>query len=126
MNSAYAQNSQPRVPTRVCQGRVVTTNLPTLGTNPNSKQHGSTTQEAKDLGDLYSLGRTVCEHRADRLKMPPDLPVLHLEKWTIHALPVDHPRVTRTARTVHDEQADYPQMLCNQSQLPRRIEPQTG
>jgi hypothetical protein len=34
-NSAYTPNSQPRIPTRVCQGHVVTTDLPTLGTNPN-------------------------------------------------------------------------------------------
>jgi hypothetical protein len=33
-NSAYTPNSQLRVPTRVCQGHVVTTVLPTLGTNP--------------------------------------------------------------------------------------------
>jgi hypothetical protein len=42
-----------------CQGHVVTTDLPTLGTNPNSKQHGSTTQEARDLGNPRCLGRTV-------------------------------------------------------------------
>jgi hypothetical protein len=59
MNSAYALNSQPRVPTRVCQGHVVTTDLPTLETNPNSKQHGSASQEVKDLGNLQCLGRTV-------------------------------------------------------------------
>jgi hypothetical protein len=36
LNSAYTPNSQLRIPTRVCQGHVVTTDLPTLGTNPNS------------------------------------------------------------------------------------------
>jgi hypothetical protein len=35
-NSAYTPNSQPRIPTRVCQGHVVTTDLPTLGTNPQT------------------------------------------------------------------------------------------
>jgi hypothetical protein len=44
---------------------VVTTNLPTLGTNPSSKQHGSATQEAKDLGNLRSPRRTVQGDRAD-------------------------------------------------------------
>jgi hypothetical protein len=34
-NSAYAPNSQPRIPTRVCQGSVVTADLPTLGATPN-------------------------------------------------------------------------------------------
>jgi hypothetical protein len=33
-NSGYARNSQPRIPTRVCQGRVVTSDLPTLEANP--------------------------------------------------------------------------------------------
>jgi hypothetical protein len=59
MNSAYAPIPQARVPTGVCQGRVVTTDLPTLGKNLNSKQHGSATQEAKDLGKLRCLGWTV-------------------------------------------------------------------
>jgi hypothetical protein len=90
MNSTYAPNSQPRIPTRLCQGRVVTMDLPTLGTNLNSKQHGSATQEVKDLSDLHSLGGpsawrsagagwTVLKYRADHPKMPPKLPVLHLE-----------------------------------------------
>jgi hypothetical protein len=58
-NSAYAPNSQPRIPTRVCQGRVVTTDLPTIGTNPKQSQGESETQGAKDLATLRSLGRTV-------------------------------------------------------------------
>jgi hypothetical protein len=105
MNSAYAPNSQPNVPTRVCQGRVVTTDLPTLGTNPNTKQHRSATQEAKNLGDLHSLGRTVRvgggivrggmrtvrKHRAGHPKMAPKLPVLHLKKRTIRPQPADRP-----------------------------------
>jgi hypothetical protein len=65
MNSAYAPNSQPRILTRVCQGRIVTTDLPTLGTNPNSKQHGSATQEAKDFGNLRYLGKIVREGLVD-------------------------------------------------------------
>jgi hypothetical protein len=48
-NSGYAPNPQPRIPTRVCQGHVVTLDLPTLGTNPKQSQSGSMTQEAKDL-----------------------------------------------------------------------------
>jgi hypothetical protein len=43
LNSAYSPNSQPMIPTWVCQGQVVTMDLPTLGTNPNSKQYGSAT-----------------------------------------------------------------------------------
>jgi hypothetical protein len=65
MNSAYVPNSQSRIPTRVRQRHVVTTDLPTLGTNPNSKQHGSTTQEAMNLGDLQWPGRTVRTEGAD-------------------------------------------------------------
>jgi hypothetical protein len=70
MNSAYVPNSQPRVPTGVFQGRVVTTDLPTLGTNPNSKQQRSATQKAKDLGDLHSLGQTVRMGQEDRPRGP--------------------------------------------------------
>jgi hypothetical protein len=65
LNSAYTLNSQLRIPTRVCQGHVVTTDLPTLGTNPNSIQHGSTTQKAKDIGNLESTRWTVREEGAD-------------------------------------------------------------
>jgi hypothetical protein len=64
-NSVYAPNSQPRIPTRVCQGRVVTTDLPTLGTNPKQSQSESGTQEAKDLATLRKPGRTVRVDRAD-------------------------------------------------------------
>jgi hypothetical protein len=65
INLAYALNSQSRIPTRVFQGQVVTMDLPTLGTNSNSKQYGSATQEAKDLGNLRCLGRTVRMDQAD-------------------------------------------------------------
>jgi hypothetical protein len=60
-NSAYTPNSQPRIPTRVCQGHVVTTDLPTLGTNPKRSRSGSTKQEAKDLVVLRTLWRTVLD-----------------------------------------------------------------
>jgi hypothetical protein len=64
-NSTYVPNSHPKIPTRVCQGHVVTTDLPTLGINPKQSQSGSMTQEAKDLATLRSARRTVCELRAD-------------------------------------------------------------
>jgi hypothetical protein len=70
MNSAYAPNSQPRIPTRVCQGHVVTTDLPTQGTTPNSKQRGSATQEAKNLSILQRLGWTVRMDQADYPRGP--------------------------------------------------------
>jgi hypothetical protein len=69
-NSAYAPNSQPRIPTRVCQGHIVPTDLPTLGTNPNSKKHRSATQEAKDLDKSAGSKRTVCKARADNPHAP--------------------------------------------------------
>jgi hypothetical protein len=65
MNSTYVPNSQPIVPTRVCEGHVVTTDLPTLGTNPKQSQSESETQEAKDLDDLWSPRQTVRGDRAD-------------------------------------------------------------
>jgi hypothetical protein len=81
-NSAYTPNSQLRIPTRVCHGHVVTTDLPTLGTNPKRSQSGSTKQEAKDLADCSSpgrqsaaLGRTVRGHRADGQRPMADCPL---------------------------------------------------
>jgi hypothetical protein len=65
-NLAYTPNSQPRILTRVCQGRVVTTDLPTLGTNPKRSQSESETQEAKDLAAVRNTRRTVRKHRVDR------------------------------------------------------------
>jgi hypothetical protein len=113
LNSAYTPNSQLWIPTRVCQGHVVTMDLLTLGTNPNSIQHGSTTQRAKDLGNLESTRRTVRSVRADcprggrglsarrvrtvreegtdHPKMLPEPPVLHREKRTVRDGPVDRP-----------------------------------
>jgi hypothetical protein len=64
-NSAYVPNSQPRIPTRVCQGYIVTTDLPTLGTNPKRSQSRSTSQEAKDLAALRNTKWTVRGDRAD-------------------------------------------------------------
>jgi hypothetical protein len=64
-NSAYAPNSQPRNPTRVCQGRIATTELPTIRTNPKQSQRKNETQEAKDLAALRNTRRTVRKHRAD-------------------------------------------------------------
>jgi hypothetical protein len=64
-NSAYAPNSQPRIPTQVCQGRVVTTDLPTLGANPKQSQSESETQGAMDLTALQGTRRTVRGDRAD-------------------------------------------------------------
>jgi hypothetical protein len=84
-NSTYTPNSQPNIPTRVCQGRVVTTDLPTLGTNPKQSQSESETQEAKDLATLRTpgggglsatSGRTVREAWADHPKMNLEPPVL--------------------------------------------------
>jgi hypothetical protein len=63
---SLAPNSQPRIPTLVCQGHVVTTDLPTLGTNPKQSQSGSMTQEAKDIAALRGTRQTVRKHRANR------------------------------------------------------------
>jgi hypothetical protein len=66
-NSAYTPNSQLRIPTRVCQGHVVTPDLQTLGTNPKRSQSGSTTQEARDIAVLRKPWQTV---RVDRVDSP--------------------------------------------------------
>jgi hypothetical protein len=64
-NSAYVPNSQPRIPTRVFQGCVVTTDLPTLGINPKQSQSENETEQAKYLATLRSLGRIVRDVLAD-------------------------------------------------------------
>jgi hypothetical protein len=69
-NSAHAPNSQPRIPTRICQGHIVTTDLPTLGTNPKQSRSESETQEAKDLATLHNTRRKVLEAGADGLRTP--------------------------------------------------------
>jgi hypothetical protein len=74
-NSAYTQNSQPRIPTRVCQGHVVTSDVPTLRTIPNRSQSGSTKQEAKDLAILKQPGRTVRGHHANGPRHTADCPL---------------------------------------------------
>jgi hypothetical protein len=62
--------SQPRIPTRVCQGHVVTTDVPTLGTNPKRSQSGSTKQKAKDFTVLQQPKRTVRGHLVDCPRSP--------------------------------------------------------
>jgi hypothetical protein len=62
---SLCQNSQPRIPTRVCQDRVVTTDLTTLGTNLKQSQSESETQGAKDLATLQKSRWTVRDPRAD-------------------------------------------------------------
>jgi hypothetical protein len=109
--------------------------LPTLGTNPNSKQHGSATQEAKDLGNLHILGKTVRVEEAD-------CPWGKADHQQAHGGPSEN--ATQTSSTaprkmdrlwptrgpfegnsycadVCDKQEDYLQTPCNQNQLPRRI-----
>jgi hypothetical protein len=62
--------SQLRIPTRVCQGHVVATDLPTLRTNPKRSQRGSTKQEATDLAVLQEPWRTVRSPGADGPRSP--------------------------------------------------------
>jgi hypothetical protein len=66
-NKACAPNSQPRIPTRVYQGRIVTTDVPTLGANLKQSQSESKTQEAKNLAAPRGTRRTV---RGDRVDGP--------------------------------------------------------
>jgi hypothetical protein len=80
-NSVYAPNSQPRIPTRVCEGSVVTTNLPTLGANPKRSQSERETQGAKNLAAQHWTRRTVRKYRADR---PRGLGGLFADtRWTV-------------------------------------------
>jgi hypothetical protein len=69
-NSAYAPNSQLRITTQVCQGSVVTADLPTLGENPKRSQSENETQRAKNLAAQHWTRRTVRKHLADRPRDP--------------------------------------------------------
>jgi hypothetical protein len=69
-NSSPKRESQPRIPTKVFQGHIVTTDLPTLGINHKQSRSGSTTQEAKDLATLRSARRMVREPGADGPRTP--------------------------------------------------------
>jgi hypothetical protein len=69
-NSAYTPDSQLQIPTRVCQGHIVTTDVPTLGTNSKRSQRGSTKQEAKDLAVLQQPWRKVRDPGADGPRSP--------------------------------------------------------
>jgi hypothetical protein len=64
-NSAYTPNSQPRILTRVFQGNIVTTDLPTLGTNHRQSRSESKTQGAKDIATQHCNRRTIRKHLAD-------------------------------------------------------------
>jgi hypothetical protein len=121
MNSPYSPNSQSRVPTRVCQGCVVTI----LATNPRNKPQIKATRKrnsrSKGLrhsaelqadsprwsGGRSTWGRwTVREVTADGLKKPTKPLVPHPEKWTVCALSSDGLRATCAARKVRDLEAD--------------------
>jgi hypothetical protein len=123
MNSAYALNSQPRVPTRVCQGHVVTTDLPTLETNPNSKQHGSASQEVKDLGNLQCLGRTVRGALVDSQQGARECPARSrrmVQKWnqnnkyctSKYRRSVPYPRTVREQLVPRGQLASPGQAVC--------------
>jgi hypothetical protein len=96
-------NTQPRIPTRACQGRVVTTDLPTLGISPKPIQRESTTQKPRDLGNLESTRLTVHSVWADYprgghglsveggrpFKLLHEPSIVHREKWTVREGPAD-------------------------------------
>jgi hypothetical protein len=125
-NSAYAPNSQPRIPTRVCQGRVVTTDLPTLETNPNSVQYRSTNQKAKDISNLESTRRTARSVRAD-CPRGGHRPSENATRTSSTApRKTDRPWWTRgpsaSSRTVRHSSTDRPQTSCTKNPPTKRIE----
>jgi hypothetical protein len=135
-NSAHAPNSQPKIHTRVCQGHVVTTDLPTLGTNPQTTTKRKRNSRSKGLsnsaqhktdgprgwgGRSSDTGQTVRDPRADSLLNATEPPEAHPKcersvpyPRTVRTLPADCPRATCTARTVLDLWADNPPNLLPQ------------
>jgi hypothetical protein len=102
----------------------VTTDLPTLGTNPKYSQCKSETQEAKDLNDLHSLGQTVRVEAADCPRGPSGLSAStgqtvrkchpNFQYYTSkNGVSVEHSRTVRASRTVRPPRADC---LTNSSQ----------
>jgi hypothetical protein len=126
LNSAYTPNSQLRIPTRVCQGHVVTTDLPTIGTNPNSIQHRSTTQKAKDLGNLESTRRTVRSVRADCPRGGHGPSENATRTSSIAPRKTDRLWWTRgpsaSSRTIRHSSTDRPQTSCTKNPPTKRIE----
>jgi hypothetical protein len=114
----YAPKFQLRILTRTCQGNIVTTDLPTLGTSPKQITSGSTTQEAKELGNLQCLGRTV---RSDQADYPRELGGRSTGPWWVgYELRkirqfVPYPRTVRAKRRVHDLLTDGPQTTPNKN-----------
>jgi hypothetical protein len=126
INSTYTPNSPPMIPTQTCQGRVVTIDLPTLGTSPNTTQSGSTRQEAKDLANCDRLGRTVHEKVLDHPWSTEDCPWIEdgppvLSTRTSSAAPGQYrPSVTarRTVRarwTIRHYSVDRPSNMVQQN-----------
>jgi hypothetical protein len=114
LNSAYTPNSQLQIPTRVCQGHVVTTGLPTLGTKPQlnpTRKHNSKSKGLRQSGKHQAdrpqcpgglsarRARTVREEGTDRQKNLPEPPVLH-QKRTACDGPADRPPRHRPSYTL--------------------------
>jgi hypothetical protein len=139
-NLVVAPNSQRRIPTRVCQGRVVTMDLPTLRTNLKQSQSENETQEARDLATLHSHMWTVREARADGLRTS-DGRSASLE-WTVRKTQQNHQKRTLKCgrsvpypRTVREKlvprrrsatsEQNVRQTSCHKTLAPRKIHAQT-
>jgi hypothetical protein len=126
-NLAYTPNSQPRIPTRVCQGRVVTADLPTLGTNFKQSRSGSATQEAKDLATLRSARRTVREPGAGGPRTLGGRSATH-RPTVCYSQQNDQTRTPTCGRFVHGPRTVREQLVPRrQSAIPRRtVRPPCG
>jgi hypothetical protein len=135
-NLTYVPNSQPRIPTRLCQGHVVTMDLPTLGTNPEQSRSGSTTQEAKDLAVLQITRQTARDLRADRPRgySGPSASYNGLsekQSRTSSTAPSITDRLrwargpTALSRTIRHSSTDRPRTSCNKNPPTKWIERKT-
>jgi hypothetical protein len=107
-NSTYTRNSQPRILTQVCQGHVVTTDIPTLGTNPKGSQSESTKQEAKDLAVLQQPRRTIRGHLADCPRSPSGRSATH------GGLSVKHKQNDPTGTSTRGRSVPHPRTVREQ------------
>jgi hypothetical protein len=109
-NSAYAPNSQSRILTRVCQGHVVTTDLPTSAPCPR------TVREQQVPRTKFAVSRRTVRPTCGRSGTPTwtvrqttcskTLTARRIYMWTRKNW-TNMPK-TQTARTVHSVRADGP------------------
>jgi hypothetical protein len=93
-NTAYIPNSQPRIPTWVCQGHVVTMYLLTLGTNPQTVPKWKHESRSNGLSN-------PAQYQADCSRAPGGLSVS--PRRTVREVAADCPKKTHKPLVLHQQ-----------------------